>query len=166
MRYSASGVIEAAGPKRIAKLAGISEETISAQLKQLTKNVDILPKTNKQKALDFAIAALAVETAVKRHSGCLEEVYTTVGRTFIQTGKDLSGVGKIVMTGGALIHSDRQKELAEFALYSENEPLSLRPKKAELLIDKHYILAAMGLLSGYAPDAALEIMKSSLVAVD
>ena len=51
---------------------------------------------------------------------------------------------------------------ASHALYDMAEPASLKPKNAEILIDTQYILSAMGLLSQYAPDTALKIMKKEL----
>ena len=162
MRYSAQGIVEAAGISRIAKLAGLSEETVSGHVEYLTEHTDTLPETSGQKALDFALAAAAIETATLRHAGSLEEAYTATGRVYIQTGKDLSDVVKIVLTGGALIHAEKQADLAAYALYSDREPQSLRPKKAEVLIDKNYILASMGLLCGYSQPAAIEIIKTAL----
>ena len=41
--------------------------------------------------------------------------------------------------------------------------MSLRPLKARVLVDRRYILAAMGLLSEYEPQAALRIMKKELI---
>ena len=159
MRYSVNGIVEASGVSRVAGLAGLSEEKAREQVGWLASHTDALPQTPEQKALDFALAALAIETATMRHAGSLEEVYTAAGRVYIQTGKDLTGVNKVVMTGGALINAGRQEELAAYSLYSDRYPQSLRPKKAELLIDRHYILAAMGLLGGYAPRTALRILK-------
>ena len=160
MRYSAQGIVEVAGIPRIAKLAALQENTVSEQVRYLMEHTETLPKTTEQKSLDSALAAMAIETATKRHAGTIEEVYTTSGRVLVQTGKDLTEVQTIVLTGGALLNTDRQTDLVEHALYSDNDPQSLRPKKARLLIDKHYILAAMGLLSSYAPTAAREIMNT------
>jgi len=162
MRSSAQGVVEASGISRLAKLAGLSEEKTREYVYRLAAHTDALPQNHEQKALDFALAALAIETAAIRHAGSLEEVYTAAGRAYIQAGKDLTGVGRVIMTGGALLHSERQAELAAYAIYSDKYPQSLRPKQAETYVDKYYILAAMGLLSGYAPGAALRIMKSGL----
>jgi len=163
MRYSAQGIIESVGVSEVARLAETSEEIVLEQIGYMTGHTELLPETKTQKALDFALAAKAIETATVRHAGSVEEVYTTSGRAFVQTGKDLTGVETIVMTGGALINSNRQTELGSYALFSNKKPQSLRPKKVKVLIDKHYILSAMGLLSGYAPDAALEIMKSGIL---
>ena len=54
------------------------------------------------------------------------------------------------------------EEVAKYALFDESKPGSLRPEKAEILIDRKYILAAMGLLSQHYPLAALEIMKKEI----
>ncbi len=51
---------------------------------------------------------------------------------------------------------------AAHALYSPDCPQSLRPKTADIWVDRTYILAAMGLLSSYYPQTALRIMKKEL----
>ena len=86
-------------------------------------------------------------------------VYTLLGQTFVQAGKDLTAVRRVVATGGSLIHSPRVREIASYFCYDPADPASLRPKNAEILIDSSYILAAMGLLSTHDPLAALQIMK-------
>jgi uncharacterized protein (TIGR01319 family) len=162
MRHNAQGIVEAVGIQPVAELAGLSEKITAEQVQYLMEHTETLPKTAGQKALDFTLAAMAIKTATIRHAGSLEEAYTASGRVLIQTGKDLTDVQTVILTGGALLNTDRQKELASHALFSDNEPQSLRPKKAKLLIDKFYILAAMGLLSGYEPQAALKIMKACI----
>ena len=162
MRYSVHGIAESAGISRLAELAGLSEDKTCQHIDWLATHTNALPQNNEQEALDFALAALAIETATIRHAGSLAEVYTAAGPAYIQTGKDLTGVGRVVMTGGALINANRQGELAAYALYNDRYPQSLRPKQAELLVDKQYILAAMGLLSSYAPHVALRILKEDL----
>ena len=165
MRYTAEGILESAGLSRAASLAGLKETEVQNYTEKLRKTIGSLPQNDKEKALDFALAALAVETATMRHCGSLEEVYTATGQAFLQMGKDLRKVKKVIMTGGALIHADRKSELAQFALYSDKQPQSLRPERAELLFDKQYIIAAMGLLGAYFPKAALRILKNELVTI-
>ena len=80
----------------------------------------------------------------------------------VQEGKNLTKVKQIVVTGGSLIHTKRTAEIAANALYSPMQPASLRPKAAEIWVDRTYILAAMGLLSVHYPAAALRIMKKEL----
>jgi hypothetical protein len=68
----------------------------------------------------------------------------------------------VVITGGSLIHVDTVDKIAAHALYDMKEPGSLKPQRFEVLVDKQYILSAMGLLSQYEPDIALNIMKKEL----
>ena len=162
MRYSASGISEVVGQARIAELAGVNEDSVFDYIEYITKHPESLPHTEEQKALDFALASAAINIATTRHAGSIEEVYTSSGRVMAQTGKDLTNVRTILMTGGALLNSDKQQELVKQALSCAGDPQSLRPKKADLLIDKHYILAAMGLLSGYDPKAAIKITNENI----
>ena len=107
---------------------------------------------------------MAIKVGITRHAGTVEKVYTPVGEAYVQSGKDLSRVDKIILTGGSLIHNepDTARAIASHALYDMAQPASLKPKNAEILIDTQYILSAMGLLSQYAPDTALKIMKKEL----
>jgi hypothetical protein len=82
-----------------------------------------------------------------------------MGLTYVQEGKNLTRVKNIVVTGGSLIHTERTAEIASNALYSPAQPASLRPKQANVLVDRTYMLAAMGLLSSYYPEAALRIIS-------
>ena len=164
MRYSVLGIPEAAGGyHRLAELAGMPEEKARELTKYLATHTDALPVTQELEQIDFALAALAVETAVARHCGTIEQVFTLTGTALAQTGKDLTGVERLVMTGGAVIHAKRVGDIAAHALYSTRQPESLRPLQAEILVDKQYILAAMGLLAGHHPVSALNVMKKELV---
>lgn len=163
MRYSLHGICEAAGMSRIAALSGLSVNRCEELADFLSKNTDIVPNGNPElEAFDFALASAAVETAVTRHAGTMEEAYTLMGLTFVQSGKDLTEAKRIVVTGGSLIHTGRTAEIAAHALYNPANPNSLKPKTADILVDRKYILSAMGLLSEHYPKAALRIMKKEL----
>lgn len=163
MRYSVRGILEAAGAAKLARLSGLTEERVLELVEYLRERTDALPDGDRElEALDFALASAAVETAMGRHAGHLEEIYTGRGLTCVQTGKDLTKVSQIVVTGGSLIHSPRAREIAARGLFNAEEPLSLRPKSAGVLVDRRYILAAMGLLAPHYPKAALRIMKKEL----
>lgn len=163
MRYSMQGVVDAVGLNSICCLSGLSEEKVFDIMEDLKKNKDKIPKgDDDMESFDFALASSAVEEAVKRHAGTISETYTMMGKTYVQEGKNLTKVKQIVVTGGSLIHTKRTEEIAKHALYSENDPASLRPKNADVWVDRTYILAAMGLLSSYHPKTALRIMKKEL----
>lgn len=163
MRYSIQGIVDAAGMERISRLSGLSKTRVTELVEDLKQHTDKVPKGDDElEKLDFALASLAIEEAVKRHAGTMEETYTMMGQTFVQEGKDLTGVKQIVVTGGSLIHTKRTEEIAAHALYSPMQPASLRPKAADVWVDRTYILAAMGLLATHYPQTALRIMKKEL----
>ncbi len=163
MRYSIQGILEAAGTRRIAQLSGLSEDRAEELVSYLRQNTDKVPDGDPElEALDFALASMAIEEAVRRHAGTIEETYTMMGLTYVQEGKNLTKVKQIVVTGGSLIHTKRTAEIASYALYSPAQPASLRPKAADVWVDRSYILAAMGLLSSHYPQTALRIMKKEL----
>jgi len=163
MRYSIQGVIDAVGIDRVSELSGLSPERVTELVGYLKDNKDKTPEGNTElEALDFALASSAIEEAVTRHAGTIYETYTMMGQTFVQEGKNLTRVKQIVVTGGSLIHTKRTEEIAAHALYSPSRPDSLKPRKADVWVDRTYILAAMGLLSSHYPEVALRIMKKEL----
>ena len=163
MRYSIQGIVDAAGEDRISQLSGLSKARVTELVEDLKQNTDKVPNGDPElEALDYALASMAIEEAVRRHAGTIEETYTMMGLTYVQTGKNLTKVKQIVVTGGSLIHTKRTEQIAAHALYSPAEPASLRPKKASVWVDRTYILAAMGLLSTHYPQTALRIMKKEL----
>ncbi len=163
MRYSIQGIVDAAGLARVSQLAGLSEERTTQLVEFLKNNTETVPNGDPElEALDFALASMAIEEAVARHAGTIEETYTMMGQTYVQEGKNLTKVRQIVVTGGSLIHTKRTEQIAAYALYSPAQPASLRPKQADVWVDRTYIMAAMGLLSTHYPQTALRIMKKEL----
>jgi len=162
MRYSIHGIVKAAGVGLVSELSGIPAEKVAGMVEQLSVHTGKLPDSTALTRLDFALAAAAVRIGVERHCGLIEQIFTPSGEAFVQTGKDLRGVSKMVVTGGALIHAESPGEMIETALANQN-PLSLKPKHVSVLADKKYILAAMGLLSQKYPETAIRIMKKELV---
>ncbi|MBQ6948584.1 MAG: glutamate mutase L, partial [Firmicutes bacterium] len=104
MRYSANGIVEAGGLANVCRLSGLSEDRVCELMELITTHTDTMPTTEELRNLDFALASLAIKTGVTRHAGTLEKVYTPLGEAYAQTGKDLSRVDKVVITGGSLIH--------------------------------------------------------------
>ena len=167
MRYSAQGVVEAAGLARLSQISGLDEEKILALLDTIATTPGILPvEGDDLSRLDRALASTAIATALIRHAGTLEQIYTPTGAVYQQTGKDLTRVETLLLTGGALVHSGHAQEIADYALACKDEPLSLKPRSARILVDRHYILAAMGLLSEPYPTAAFTILQNELLMED
>ena len=164
MRYSIKGIVEATDIDRVCEISGLSERRAEELIEYLSVHTDVIPNGDEELImLDKALASLAIETAVTRHAGHLEQYFTPMGITYMQMGKDLTQVKKVIVTGGALIRTEKTAEIAEYALYNEMQAMSLKPKKADILVDRKYILAAMGLLSTNYPETALRIMKKELI---
>ena len=163
MRYSLQGILDAIGLEQIAQRAELSPERTEELAEFLKSHTDVVPNGNDElERLDFALAGGAVEEAVRRHAGTIEETYTMMGKAYVQEGKNLTRVKQIVVTGGSLIHTKKTAEIAKHALYSPLEPQSLRPLQADVWVDRTYILAAMGLLSTHHPQVAFSILKKEL----
>ncbi|MBQ8588798.1 MAG: glutamate mutase L [Clostridia bacterium] len=163
MRYSIRGIADASGMDKLSALSGLDIKRLDVLIEYLSSNTDKIPNGDKElESLDFALASCAIEEAVKRHAGTISETYTMLGQTFVQEGKNLTKVNQIIVTGGSLIHTKKTEQIAAHALFSDSDPASLRPKKADVWVDRTYILAAMGLLSTYYPKTALRIMKKEL----
>lgn len=162
MRYSVAGIADAVGVPWLSTHSGLTPEDVTAQIARLTQHPDTLPHTPAELAFDQALAAAAIMTATQRHAGTTEIVYTIQGPTVAQTGKDLTEVKRLLLTGGAIVHNPRARQVAEYALFDPKAPHSLRPKSVEVYMDSQYILAAMGLLGQVAPDVALTLMKKEL----
>ncbi|MGI6687102.1 MAG: methylaspartate mutase accessory protein GlmL [Christensenellales bacterium] len=157
MRFGAGGVLEATGAEAFARITGLPEEVIEQTVARFAANPSALPQNETEEKVDFALAALAIRTALRRHAGSLEMVYTPVGPMYQQTGKDLSGVKRLIVTGGALIYAKRLNEMIDIALTCD-DPLVLTPREAAISCDREYILSAMGILAKYDEDTALKLL--------
>ncbi|MBQ7566885.1 MAG: glutamate mutase L [Oscillospiraceae bacterium] len=162
MRYSVHGIVDACGIGKLAKLAGIGKDRAQEMIDYLAAHTDALPQDDEWERLDHALASMAIDTAVTRHVGKLEEAYTMLGVTYVQSGKDMTNCRQIVVTGGSLIHTKKTGEIAAHALFDPENPASLKPRRSRILVDRKYILAGMGLLSEKYPEIALRIMKREL----
>ncbi len=163
MRYSVLGIQEAAGVGKLSRLSGLPVPKVQKLTQFLRDNTETLPNGDKDlEQLDRALASCAIETAVARHAGTIEEAYTLMGLTYVQTGKDLTTLKNLVVTGGSLIHTENTRQIASHALFDPAHPSSLRPKNAQVLVDRSYILSAMGLLAANYPTCALRIMKKEI----
>lgn len=129
---------------------------------QVSRQVDHVPNTEAEAAADMLLARVAVELAVQRHVGTVEELSTPAGRIFRQHGKDLSAVTAVVGTGGIFAHTPHARWLLAPALREPGDLSLLRPAAARFWVDRSYCLWAGGLLSEMAPAAALWLIRGSL----
>ncbi len=162
MRHNAATIVAAAGSNTIAREAGLPAQRIAALVENYAREVEHLPDSADELALDRALARAAVGIAVTRHCGSIETVYTVNGPVAVQQGKDLSALKTVIGTGGALVHSGDPRAALRMALADPAAPQSLRPRAPRLLVDRDYLLYACGLLGAVEPEAALELALKHL----
>ncbi len=122
-----------------------------------------VPQTEEQFRLVERLAKEAGLTALGRHAGKVRHVFLPGGRQRIAEGKDLTGARCLVGTGGALTRlPGRQQVLHALRdMNSSRKWLLPRPGEMDIVVDSHYIMASLGVLSRKHPQAALELMRQS-----
>ncbi len=163
VRYSVRSLLEEVGVEQVCAASGMTHDELLEKTEMIITRPKLLDSDCKGIAqIDNALAQAAVKIAVERHAGRLKSAFTMLGEVFVQSGKELGRVKKIIGTGGSIINSKDPAGILKQALFDPASPEVLKPKEAELLLDKKYILAAMGLLSIRFPEAAIRIMKKEL----
>ncbi len=167
MRYSAVSLWEAAGSRKMRYYLNDKERNVNIEgkCKYRNENIKIIPSDKEEIEFDEAMAKVATELSMERHCGTIESVYTPMGVVYNQLGKDLMEVKYMIGTGGVLVHSNNPGSILEAGIFNSENPVSLKPTKPKYLLDKTYILSAMGLLAYDYPDKAVRIMKKYLVEV-
>lgn len=162
MRYSLSSLAEEMDMYVAASEVGLEEDDIRAWVDTCVTQPSRRAENEKEAKMEVALAKGAVSIATERHVGHLQSVYTPMGELFTITGKDLTKTPVVLGIGGALIHSEDPKFILSGAAYNPAKYEFAKPREPKYLLDKTYIMAAMGLLSAEEPDAALEILKKEL----
>lgn len=165
MRYSAVSLWEAAGTRKMQKYLGDKSIDVEAKCKYRASHIMMVPQTEEEIKFDEAMAKAATDMAMERHVGIIESMYTPMGVIYTQVGKDLLQTKYFIGTGGVLVHSNNPAEILKAGIFDASNPAYLKPQNPEYLLDKTYILSAMGLLSEEYPDMAVRIMKKYLVKV-
>lgn len=163
MRVSSISLWETAGTRRIRKFVPETKYEIEERCRYLQENVNKLPETREEIEFDEALGMVATEIAMERHVGIIESAYTPMGVIYSQIGKDLMETKNLIGTGGVLVHSQNPKKILGAGIFNMETPNYLKPIKPEILIDKTYILSAMGLLAEKYPDKAIRMMKKYIV---
>lgn len=165
MRYSAIALLEASGTRKIRNYLhdSLKQIDVKKQCQYRHDNIKMVPQSEEEIRFDEAMAKAATELAMTRHCGVLECVYTPMGTMFNQSGKDLTDAPYVIGTGGVIIHSLNPGEILKAGNFNEQDPVHLKPQDPKFLVDRTYILSAMGLLAQDYPNIAIRIMKKYLV---
>lgn len=174
MRVSATGIVEAVGPAGLLalrdRLRGLETpppaseeemERVANYAAFLEQHTDHLPADQWEQDLEPALAAAAIEVALRRHAGYwLTEYNPVLGiQPGSPVGRDLRGIKWVIAVGGFFTHRSREEGLAIMETVFKNPGLSLFPESPTFRVDSGYLLYAMGLLGRKCPDLALDFAK-------
>lgn len=165
MRYSALSLFEASSTREIKKYLTVKEVDVEAECRRRSQAIQMVPMSAEEKDFDQAMAKIATDHSLTRHAGVVEAVYSPMGIMYTQEGKDLLEVRYMIGTGGVLIHSDEPADILRAGCHRADEVTSLKPVAPRFLLDKSYILSAMGLLAEEDQDLAVRIMKKYLIEI-
>jgi uncharacterized protein (TIGR01319 family) len=148
MRWSAVTTAEAAGRDDLAEAAVRRRE-----------DVGFVPESDAELDLDEQLAREAVGLALRRHAGRSKVVVSPEGRVIERSGKDLREVDLLVGSGGVLRHG-RPGVAARVLAGSTGEVEGgwQLPRRAGVVVDEQYVLAAAGLLAAEHRDAARRLV--------
>lgn len=167
MRVSATGVLDAVGLKNIIRAMdepiSVTPDEVEDYAEQLEADTGHVPADEKEACLDRAFAYCAINVALRRHAGFYAQENDPVMGIMAGTaiGRDLRDVHKVLCAGGVFVHGDQEKMQALAARCFANPGMSLLPvQDPQIIIDRNYILYAMGVLGRHYPDAVLSCMKN------
>lgn len=163
MRYSALGVLSSLTEEEIRMINADEGVDLELELTYRHEHVDSVPSNEHQEHIDRIMGRICIDKAMSRHVGKMEEMYTPMGMLYNQYGKDLSKINFVIGTGGVLVHNKDPEAILSAVMYTMNKGLELRPRSPRYMLDKDYILAAMGLLAEIDPVLALKVMKKHIV---
>jgi uncharacterized protein (TIGR01319 family) len=151
MRWSAVPVVAAGLEAGLVADAGLA-----AAAERRHADPSYLPDSSVEATYDEQLASVAATVALRRHAGRQRIVFGPGGRVIERSGKDLREVDLLVGSGGVLRHNP--PEVADRILgavgTNAQEEGWLVPQRAQVCVDKDYVLAAVGLLADDEPKTA------------
>jgi uncharacterized protein (TIGR01319 family) len=166
MRHSAGFLLEEAGARDLAAECGVTADEVRAWVHKCMAHPETLaPQNSRERAIDEKLAGCAIEIAVGRHCGVLEQIYTPMGEMYTLTGKELSETPRVIGIGGMLKNSANPAGILRRSVSTAKKADRMFPRAPAFLLDKCYIFSAMGLIGMVDPELALAIMKQDIQAL-
>ena len=154
---NAHHLVEQIGEAKLARELGVDVPAVM-------RDYQAIPASDEQFKLITRLCLEAGLTAINRHAGRLRHYYTPQGRATAAEGKDLSQVKTLIGTGGALTRlPERERILRQLAdCNAGGSMLYPRPNAMRLAFDESYIMASLGVLAKTNPQAAKQLLLSTL----
>lgn len=155
MRVSARSLLEVILKSMTHSSRLPSFEHLKLWSENVSANTELLPLTKEENDFDTFMAVSALWHSIARHSGRIEQVWTSNGKVSVQRGKDLRRIKKLVLTGGWLARfSDSNFWSRAIDLYGifEGDKEILIPGAPDVLTDSEYLWPLIASLVGEVPD--------------
>ncbi len=154
---NAHHLVEQIGEAKLARELGLDVAAVM-------RDYQAIPASDEQFKLTTRLCLEAGLTAISRHAGHLRHYYTPQGRATAAEGKDLTQVKTIIGTGGALTRLPvRESILRKLAdCNAGGSMLYPKPGAVRLAFDESYIMASLGVLAKTNPQAAKQLLRSTL----
>ncbi|MDA3865055.1 MAG: glutamate mutase L [Deltaproteobacteria bacterium] len=140
-------------------------ENLENWVELLQEKPQLLPDNSKQKEFEQILAQTCIRQSIARHGGEIRQTWTPQGKVWLQEGKDLRQIPKIVFTGGYAA-ANSGVDLYEVAFPTSKpadpEKIKLIPQKPQSFIDVDYIWPLLGNLTGIYPEQTAKLAVSSL----
>jgi len=141
--------------------AGLVDEDLHPAAVRRAVEPGFLPGTDAERAQDEQIAATAAALALRRHVGRSRVVVGPDGRVVERSGKDLREVDLLVGSGGVLRHAVPDAVRAIIGVLTGPSPEGWQqPEHPRVVVDRDYVLAAVGLLAEGRPAAAAALARN------
>jgi uncharacterized protein (TIGR01319 family) len=152
VRWNAPGIVEAAAAERLAEPG----DPLTAAAARRATAPGFVADTPEEYAHDRRLAGLGAVVAVRRHARGDSAGGVRRG------GRDLSRVGTVIGSGGVLRHADDPLPVLA-AVVNDHAGGWATPTRATMVVDRHYVMAAAGLLAAEHPSAALQLLRHHLL---
>lgn len=141
------------------------EKAFQDFIAKIDADTSFLPTDEQGRNYDQILAQTCIDLALQRHAGTQKRVFTAMGDAFVQQGKDLRGVSKLIGSGGYLSRAERfaydGSSAVRVGALQNGEQVSLLPQKIDYYRDVQYIFPLLGnLVEELAPRAVLTALNS------
>ncbi len=152
MRWGAPGTVGAMSSAGRAAAEAVLGCNFEREAGRRRDTPSFLPETDRDRAVDRALAQAATAIALERHAGKVVVRHRPWGDRYQVTGKDLRPTRIVVATGGAFRYGDDPEAMVAAALGGiEGAQV---PREPDIAIDNSYALYATGLIARLSPGLA------------
>jgi len=129
------------------------KEAFATFIARLMASPEYLPTDPAEIKFDSILASICIQNAIQRHAGTWRRVFTAMGETFVQQGKDLRDIPILIGSGGFLSGMRGFTPNTPQA-HSGSEIISLVPENYAYRRDHNYLFPLLGSIAVEFPKQA------------